>query len=56
MNCALDTVQYFLQAGHETTYVLKLFFTISYHRQTYQNYEQPPQRKQNSEIQCQKLM
>ena len=29
----------------------KHFFTKKCHRQTYQNYEQPPQRSQNSDFQ-----
>ena len=42
--------RFFGQAGHETTYASsgnKHFFTNSCHRQTYQNYEQPPQISQN---------
>ena len=48
----LDTAQdFFYQVGHQTMYAFmgnKHFFTKSCHRQTYQNYEQPPQRLQNS--------
>ena len=43
--------RFFHQVGHETMYVSsgnKRFFTKSCHRQTYQNYEQPPQTSQNS--------
>ena len=43
-----------MQVGHETTYASignKHFFTKSCHRQTYQNYENPPQRLQNSNFQ-----
>ena len=39
--------RFFDQVGHETmsAYIEnKYFFTKSCHRQTYQNYEQPPQR------------
>ena len=46
-----DRPRFFDQVGHQTTYVYignKHFFTKSCHRQTYQNYEQPPQRLQNS--------
>ena len=42
------------QVGHETIYASsgnKHFFTKSCHRQTYQNYEQPPQTSQNSYFQ-----
>jgi hypothetical protein len=44
----------FDQVGHETLYASsenKNFFTKSYHRQTYQNYEQPPRISQNSYFQ-----
>ena len=37
--------RFFDQVGHETMYASsgnKHFFTKSCHRQTYQNYEQPP--------------
>ena len=40
----------FDQVGHETMFASsenKHFFTKSCHRQTYQNYEQPPQTSQN---------
>ena len=43
--------RFFVQVGHETTYASREchhFFTISCHRQTYQNYSGPPQRLQNS--------
>ena len=42
---------FFDQVGHETMYASsgnKHFFTKSCHRQTYQNYEQPPRTSQNS--------
>jgi len=42
------------QVGHQTTNASignKSFFTKRLHRQTYQNYEQPCQRSQNSEFQ-----
>ena len=45
-----DLPRFFDQVGHQTTYAYigkKHFFTKSCHRQTYQNYEQPPQRLQN---------
>ena len=45
---------FFDQVGHQTMYASignKHFFTKSCHRQTYQNYEQPPQRLQNSDFQ-----
>ena len=44
----------FDQVGHETMYASsanKHFFTKSCHRQTYQNYEQPPRTYQNSYFQ-----
>ena len=46
--------RFFDQVGHETMYASsgnKHFFTKSCHRQTYQNYEKPPQRLQNSYFQ-----
>ena len=46
--------RFFEQVGHETMFVSsrnKHFFTKLCHRQTYQNYEQPPQRLQNSYFQ-----
>ena len=46
--------RFFDQVGHETMYASsgnKHFFTKSCHRQTYQNYEQPPQTSQNSYFQ-----
>ena len=49
-----DLPRFFDQVGHQTTYAYignKHFFTKSCHRQTYQNYEQPPQRLQNSYFQ-----
>ena len=52
---AIESVQDFLnQVGHETMYASsgnKHFFTKSCHRQTYQNYEQPPRTSQNSYFQ-----
>ena len=42
--------RFFDQVGHETTYAPsgnKHFFTKSCHRQTCQNYEQPPRTSQN---------
>ena len=42
--------RFFDQVGHETMYASsgnKHFCTKSCHRQTYQNYEQPPQSLQN---------
>ena len=42
--------RFFDQVGHQTTSAYienKHFFTKSCHRQTYQNYEQPPQCLQN---------
>ena len=46
--------RFFDQVGHETMYASsgnKHFFTKSCHRQTYQNYEQPPRTSQNSNFQ-----
>ena len=46
--------RFFYQVGHQNMYVSsgnKHFFTKSCHRQTYQNYEQPPQTFQNSYFQ-----
>ena len=46
--------RFFGQVGHQTTYAYignKHFFTKSCHRQTYQNYEQRPQRLQNFDFQ-----
>ena len=46
--------RFFDHVGHETMYASsgnKHFFTKSYHHQTYQNYEQPPQKYQNSYFQ-----
>ena len=46
--------RFFDQVGHETMYASsgnKHFFTKSCHRQTYQNYEQPPWTSQNSYFQ-----
>ena len=45
-----DHPRFFDQVGHQTKYAFiknKYFFTKSRHRQTYQNYEQPPQILQN---------
>ena len=42
--------RFFDQVGHETMYASsgnRHFFTKLSHRQTYQNYEQPPQTSQN---------
>ena len=47
--------RFFDQVGHEAMYVSSgsnHFFTKSCHRQTYQNYEQPPRKSQNSDFQC----
>ena len=50
-----DTTQdFFVQVGHETTYGSsrnKRFFTKLCLRQTYRNYEKPPQTSQNSYVQ-----
>ena len=46
--------RFFDQVGHKTMYASsgnKHFFTKSWHRQTYQNYEQPPRTSQNSYFQ-----
>ena len=46
--------RFFDQVGHETNYASsgnKHFFNKSCHRQTYQNYEHPPQTSQNSYLQ-----
>ena len=55
--------RFFDQVGHETMHASsgnKHFFTKSFHRQTYQNCEQPPQTSQNYEFQsnflCKKLV
>ena len=45
--------RFFDQVGHQTMYAYignKHFFTKSCQCQTYQNYEQPPQRLQNYEF------
>ena len=45
--------RFFVRANHEITYSSignKPFFNASFHRQTYQNQEKPPQRLQNSEF------
>ena len=45
--------RFFELVGRETTYASSgshNFFTLSCHRQTYQNYEQPHQRLQNKVI------
>ena len=52
LNEFLDRVRprFFDQFGHETMYASsgnRHFFTKSCHRQTYQNYDQPPQICQN---------
>ena len=49
-----DRPIFFDPVGHQTTYAYignKHFFTKSCHRQTYQNYEQPPPTSQNSYFQ-----
>ena len=49
-----DCLIFFDQVGHQTTNGSignKRFLTKNCHRQTYQNYEQPCQRSQNSEFQ-----
>ena len=49
-----DRLRFFAQVGHQTTNAYigeKHFFTKSCHRQTYKNYEQPPQRWHNSYFQ-----
>ena len=46
--------RFFDQVGHETIYASSgniHFFTKSFHRQTFQNYEQPPQTSQNYDFQ-----
>ena len=46
--------RFFDQVGHKTMDASsgnKHFFTKSCHRQTYQNYEQPPQTSQTSDFQ-----
>ena len=46
--------KFFDRVRHETMYESsgnKHFFTTSCHRQTYQNYEQPPKTSQNSDFQ-----
>ena len=48
-----DCLRLFVQVGHEKTYASitnKHFCTKKCHRQTYQNYEQPWQRSQNSDF------
>ena len=50
-SCIRDRPRFFDQVGHQTTFAYvgnKHLFTKSCHRQTYQNYEQPPKRLQNS--------
>ena len=52
--CHRDRPRFFEQVGHQTTSAYienKPFFTKYSPRQTYQNYEQPCQRSQNSEFQ-----
>ena len=54
--CIRYRPRFFDQVGHETmsAYIEnKHFFTKSCHRQTYQNYEQPPQSLQNLYFQSQ---
>ena len=51
--------RFFVQVGHEDKYVPSgnhHFFTISWHRQTYQNYQQPSQRPTNSDFQSRFLV
>ena len=46
--------RFFDRVGHESMYSSsgnEPFFTKKCHRQTYQNYEQPPQTSQNSDFQ-----
>ena len=48
--CTRVRPRFFDQVGHKTMYASsgkKYFFTKSCHRQTYENYEQPPQTSQN---------
>ena len=52
--CVRDRARFFDQVGHQTTNASirnKHFFTKLCHRQTYQNYEQPPRTSQNSYFQ-----
>ena len=52
--CFRYLLSFFDRLAHENTYACienKHFFTISCHRQTYQNNEQPPQRWQLSDFQ-----
>ena len=52
--CTRDRPRFFDQVWHQTTSASignKHFFTKLWPRQTYQNYEQPCQRSQNSEFQ-----
>ena len=55
MTNILDTVQDFLNklGIKPCIYVVErsIFFTKSFHHQTYQNYKQPPQTSQNSDFQ-----
>ena len=41
--------RFFERVGHETIYAYNIFIE-SCHRHTYQNYQQPPQRLQNSDF------
>ena len=51
----LDTIQDFLcklaMKPQMNLLEISIFFIISFHRQTYQNYQQPPKRLQNSDFQ-----
>ena len=47
-------VQNFQNSAHPSSQN-KHFFSKSYHRQTYQNYEQPCQRSQNSDFQIDRI-
>ena len=52
--CQAPKIKFFDRVGHETMYASsgnKHFSTKSCHRQTYQNYEQPPRTSQNSYFQ-----
>ena len=54
--CIRDCPRFFDQVEHQTTNASigkKYFFTKERPRQTYQNYEKPCQRSQNSEFQSQ---
>ena len=46
----LETVEdFFVRVGHETTYVSSRNHHVTCPHQTNQNYQQPPQRLQNSD-------